>query len=139
MREQWDIRTLLEGHQALRQLLAATPATSIKASLLIALSTAERKLRPVTELSQARRQALADELGLPLSPDGQRYTTPPGEDGPAKMQQFQDAMKEWLNEPYLIEFDPIPWGEAVASIRGMTGLHYSLMPFLFSMGEEGAG
>lgn len=131
--QDWNIRTLLEGHAALRNMLAQVPARSMPNTLLLGLARIERQLRPVGEITSQRREALAAELGIPLSDDKTRYVPPEGEDGRQRFEEFQAVMNDWMSAPYKIDIEPVLWEEAVAAIPGLTPLHYTLMPFAFSL------
>jgi hypothetical protein len=128
-RDHWTIRVLLDGHRELTRLLAATPASRLPGRLLLKLSLMERQLRPITEIANQRRAALAAEYGVETSPDGSRYVRPDGEDGAARFLAFQHAVNEWLEELYPMLFEPIDWDEAAQSIPGLTALHFAMMPF----------
>ena len=134
-REKYDIRTLTDGHVALRNFLATQPASAIPNDMLVRLSRIERQLRPVTELVNQRKAAFAHELGVPVSADGQRYIVPDGDeaDGQERYDQFQEKVNEWLDTEYPLNVESIPLDEAAHAMPALSWLHFVLMPFAFSV------
>lgn len=132
-RTKYDLRTLVDGHSTLRNFLAQVPASSVPNEMLVKLARADRQLRDVDEIVTQRKAAFAKEYGVETSPDGGRYIPSEDEGGEESFAKFQTEVSDFLSTLYPIEFEQIPWGEAASQIRGLTGLHFVLMPFLFSV------
>lgn len=133
-RQKFDVRTLVDGHTALRNFLASQRASAVPNEMLIAFSRIDRQLRVVAELTNQRKAAFAQEFGVEVSPDGSRYVMSlEAEDGPENFAKFQMAVNDWMDTPYPIEFEPVSWADAVAAMPDLSALHYAMMPFAFRM------
>lgn len=132
-RSKYDLRTLIDGHATLRNFLGQVPASGIPNEMMIKFAKADRQLREVDEIVTQRKAAFAREYGVETSADGGRYIPSEDDGGEESFAKFQAEVSDFLATSYPIEFEQIPWDEAASQIRGLTGLHFVLMPFLFSV------
>lgn len=129
-KKKYDIRTLVDGQQALRNYMMMTSATTIPHGVIIKMAQADRELRPVGDMFAQRRAALAKEFEC--SEENQQYVPGDAEGAEEKFAEFQAQIREFLDQEYAVSIKPLTDEEIKSLGDSFTVMHVAMMPFLFT-------